>query len=59
MIIVAMSHLKRLILIALFSQLIACGQKGALTLADQEVPPADTPPPKQQPEKPPKKGDKQ
>lgn len=33
-----MSHLKRLILLAFFSLLVACGQKGALILEEESSP---------------------
>jgi len=51
-----MFHIKRLILLAFFSQLVACGQKGALILADKEIPVKNNPPPKQQLVEPKKQG---
>ncbi len=56
MIIISMFHIKRLILLAFFSQLVACGQKGALILADKEIPVKNNPPPKQQLVEPKKQG---
>jgi len=46
-------------LLVFFSQLVACGQKGALVLADKEIPLEKTPPSEQQPDEPKQKGNEQ
>jgi predicted small lipoprotein YifL len=44
-----MSHLKRLILISFFSQIVACGQKGALVITEKSSPDKTVPLTKQLP----------
>ncbi len=58
MIIISMSHLKRLILLAFIYQLLACGQKGPLVLDDKEIVIETKPPLEQQAVDPEKKANK-